>query len=237
MHTVSRPLVAAAFALLIAGTAFAQVSLTVGNAGFESGITAGLPTTAGSWEGDLNSVTTAENGVTPYAGSQMLRFQTMAVNGSDVGTGSDTFQLVDLNAYASNIAAGNFTVTLSAYYNRSHPSYDTFQTVIRSYSGSLASFPTDINSSTAMQFSNLISDTNTATWELGTVSLTVPTNTTYIAIFVSAITPINVGSIPSGYYADNVSLTAVPEPSAYAALAGVAALGLAIWRRRRAVTA
>lgn len=34
-------------------------------------------------------------------------------------------------------------------------------------------------------------------------------------------------------YLDSVSLTAVPEPSTYAALAGVAALGLALLRRRR----
>jgi len=40
---------------------------------------------------------------------------------------------------------------------------------------------------------------------------------------------ISTGSV----YADNFALTAVPEPSTYAALAGVAALGLALWRRRR----
>lgn len=40
---------------------------------------------------------------------------------------------------------------------------------------------------------------------------------------------ISVGSI----YADNFSVSAVPEPSTYAALAGVAALGLVWWRRRQ----
>jgi hypothetical protein len=33
-------------------------------------------------------------------------------------------------------------------------------------------------------------------------------------------------------YADNLSISAIPEPSTYAALAGLAALGLAVWRRR-----
>lgn len=34
-------------------------------------------------------------------------------------------------------------------------------------------------------------------------------------------------------HADNFSVSAIPEPSTYAALAGAAALGLAVWRRRR----
>ncbi|MBS0631193.1 MAG: PEP-CTERM sorting domain-containing protein [Verrucomicrobia bacterium] len=41
---------------------------------------------------------------------------------------------------------------------------------------------------------------------------------------------ISVGSV----YADNFSVSAVPEPSTYAALAGLGALGLAYWRRRAA---
>jgi len=38
----------------------------------------------------------------------------------------------------------------------------------------------------------------------------------------------------SNFAIDNVTLTAVPEPSTYAACAGAAVLGLAFWRRRRA---
>lgn len=41
-------------------------------------------------------------------------------------------------------------------------------------------------------------------------------------------TAISAGSI----YADNFSVLAVPEPSNYAAFAGLGALGLAFWRRR-----
>jgi hypothetical protein len=38
-------------------------------------------------------------------------------------------------------------------------------------------------------------------------------------------------------YADNFSVSAIPEPSTYAAFAGLGALGLAIWRRRQATRA
>lgn len=42
---------------------------------------------------------------------------------------------------------------------------------------------------------------------------------------------------PSTYASNLGSGSAVPEPSTYAALAGIAALGLAMWRRRRRVRA
>jgi hypothetical protein len=237
MHTPSRPLVAAAIALLLAIPAFAQISLSLVNPGFESAVSAGFPTAAGNWAGDLNSVVTTENSITPFAGSQMLRFEKMSPDGLVTGTGSDTLQLVDLSAYSGSIATGNFIVTLSAYFNRSDLTYSNFQTQINSYSGSIANYPADVASPTALQFSTLTPDSNTATWELSSVSLTLPTNTTYIAVLVSAISPGNILNYPGGYYADNVTLTAVPEPSTYAALAGLGALGLAVWRRRKAQAA
>lgn len=39
--------------------------------------------------------------------------------------------------------------------------------------------------------------------------------------------------LPGQMYLDNFSVTAVPEPSTYAALAGLGALGLVFWRQRR----
>jgi hypothetical protein len=43
------------------------------------------------------------------------------------------------------------------------------------------------------------------------------------------------GAIAAGdMYYDNLSVSAIPEPSTYAALAGLGALGLAFWRRRQA---
>ena len=42
-----------------------------------------------------------------------------------------------------------------------------------------------------------------------------------------------VALIQNTLYVDNVSLAAVPEPSTYAIIFGVAAIGLVMWRRRR----
>ena len=44
----------------------------------------------------------------------------------------------------------------------------------------------------------------------------------------------SVSTAGSNFTIDNVTITAVPEPSTYAACAGAAVLGLAFWRRRRA---
>jgi hypothetical protein len=47
-----------------------------------------------------------------------------------------------------------------------------------------------------------------------------------------------VGAISAGaIYADNFAVSAIPEPSTYAAFAGLGALGLAVWRRRQASAA
>ncbi|HVT73199.1 MAG TPA: PEP-CTERM sorting domain-containing protein [Lacunisphaera sp.] len=51
-------------------------------------------------------------------------------------------------------------------------------------------------------------------------------------VFVNSDTTAAISS--GSVYADNFSVSAVPEPSTYAAFAGLGALGLAFWRRRRA---
>jgi len=234
-----RVLPIASFLFAIAGSAFGQITIPLGNPGFESPVSAGLPSTPGSWAGDLNSTTTAENGITPLSGSGMLRFMSMAVDGITNGTGSDTVQLVDLSPYLASIGSGNFTTTFSASFNRTPGSaINQFEVIVRAYSGAVGAFPANLNSPLATQFADLFSDSNAATWEPLSVSMTLPTNTTYLAVWVSAISPVNVASIPAGNYADNAALIAtIPEPSTCAALAGLGTLGLAARQRRKRLLA
>lgn len=80
---------------------------------------------------------------------------------------------------------------------------------------------------------NSITTFNAVTGWSNSVSTTDVTNGFNFGVFgTSTLTN---GTIASGIvYADNFSVSAVPEPSTYAAIAGVAVLGLAFWRKRRA---
>lgn len=72
------------------------------------------------------------------------------------------------------------------------------------------------------------------TQNLGTGLGSSATSGFYFELFASsnAAAAISVGSMS----ADNFSVSAVPEPSTYAAFAGALALGLAVWQRRRHAT-
>ena len=82
-----------------------------------------------------------------------------------------------------------------------------------------------------VQFSTLLFSTSlsTQTLTLGAYSTGNPINTTYYGI---AGTGAGSGLVHITFDSITVSPTAVPEPSTYAMIAGVLALGIVAWRRR-----
>ena len=71
------------------------------------------------WKGDYSSIVTAENGIVPYNGTQMLKFLgTGFLYESADGSGCGVQQVIDLSSYKSQIETGNATLNASAYFNR-----------------------------------------------------------------------------------------------------------------------
>jgi hypothetical protein len=78
-------------------------------------------------------------------------------------------------------------------------------------------------------FSFSLTDTN-RTFNFGnSFQVTSPSTYAFDAFAIYSVT-----TNGSNFVIDTVKITAVPEPSTYAACAGAAVLGLAFWRRRRA---
>ncbi len=80
----------------------------ISNPSFETPETTGgvLPTTFGDWSGDLSQIVTAENGIVPFDGSRMLRFDGTFLNTSIDGFASDVWQLIDMSPFSTVVSTG-----------------------------------------------------------------------------------------------------------------------------------
>ena len=204
---------------------FAVVRLLAGpmpllvNGGFEANETlgGGLPTVYGDWKHDMAAIVTAENGITPYEGSRMVKFLYSGPNAIPLSLSeSEVLQYVDLSAYANSIALGLVSVSASARVNRvaGNASTDSrFALYIRSLSGSL----TGTNTFTNDAEGSVLSDANAATWELISTSMSIPAGSTYLFCNLYAQENIlnNTSGIEfDGHYADDVQLTVNVAPFA-----------------------
>ena len=221
----------------------AGVNLMV-NGSFETqeNMLGGEPETYGDWEGDWTEIVGAQNGITPADGSQMLRFiYTLQWGPNGVSGGSNLWQIIDVGAYAQQIAQGYATAQASVKFNRIFFDAETdtqFDVRLGAYAGLPGSFPTqNENTELVQQFSSVFTDADLATWQLVTVELPLPRNTDFIAIaLVAAENVQNDGSDPEfdGHYCDDVkvTITVVPEPSPWVLL-GMAAAALLAYAVRR----
>ena len=199
-----------------------------------------LPTTFGDWKGDDSSIVLGtQQGIDPLSGSAMLQFLFSFNSGHAEGTtGSEVHQLVDASAFAPNIAAGEALASASFYANRIAGDSQTdtsFQVRLGAYAGIPADFPTNAGNFIQREIVEIFTDSDTNTWELVSVGMVLPTGTDYLAITILSHENIfndTSGTEFDGHYADNASLTIIPEPST-GLLVAAGLLALASYRRGR----
>jgi hypothetical protein len=225
--------------IILGVTVLVNAANLVANPGFETGesISGGLPTVVNDWKGDYSAVTGSTLGITPNSGSQMLQF----LGSSYIGCGGsattcDVFQLIDLSGYNSLIVSGKAKAIASAYFNRVMGDSQTdtkFDVIIYAYDGSPNTFSsryTKYGLASALVYSHtpLYADGLISTWEKSETILDLPSNTTFLALCINIHENIyNDSSYPEydGHFADDVSLTIIPEPATILLL-GMGAFGL-----------
>lgn len=217
--------------------------VTIVNHSFETveAIT-GFPSTFGDWGVDSSGIVTAENGITPLDGTQMLHFDNTNIEGP-AGAAGEVGQAVDLSSHSASIATGAAVLTASAYVNRVAGDAQTdtrFALQLLSFnSGSVLSAFSAVPVVSAT--TSLFSDSDPSTWEKISASLLLPADTTFVILYLVAIENVfdNLG-LPEfdGHYADLVSanINAVPLPaSVWLFAAGLGGIGW-LARRRRSQT-
>jgi len=205
------------------------------NSGFEqTETTFAYPDQYGDWSGDRTAIVGTSGDVTPYEGSKMLKFRYTGWGAyAQDSIASDLYQLVDISAYSSLIASGNAVVNASAYFNRVAYDNETdteFKIRIIALTGAPSGFH-PLGNVLAVFSEYFATDENSSTWEKFETELSLPDNTSYVAICISAMENIHndmSGVEFDGHYADCVSLEVVPEPTTISLIA----LGCALIRRR-----
>jgi hypothetical protein len=232
--------VTAVMILLFANTGFSVNLLS--NYSFETleNTSGGWPTSPTDvWKGDYSSIVTAENGIFPLDGAQMLKFLgTDFESASSDGIGCQVQQVVDLSSYKTVIETGSAILKASAYYNRITGDSQTdtrFTLLISVWRGEpdnydWANWPTSPNL-IMIKEAEIYSDNNPITWEVNTLKFTLSQDTDYIAIQLCAIENIYNDSLYpefDGHYADFASVEVIPEPATLLLLG----LGAVILRKR-----
>lgn len=212
-----------ASALPLAAIGSAQAVLT--NPGFEtptttsaSNVLNNFPGFAGVWGPEMGSITTATLGVTPFAGSRMLRMT------DDGLTYTQTFQAIDVTSFSGLINSGQAQLTASAWLNTNGGYTGAFALVNVMYFSGPAWGTMTGNSGNG----TLTLDANPQTWESASVTSMIPVGTTWL-VYQVAYQNASIGTNTG--FVDNAGLdiVQVPAPGALALL-GLAGL---TGRRRR----
>lgn len=243
----------ASVSLTNTGAADAPYQETLGTTGF-TGITNGFTATGsatGIAGGASSSGTLAVGGTFAssglYGGSATLGLKTEAVNSSGLGTLAITGQTVNINVTAYDLAspsftktsgAGNFsgltldfgTVSIGTTYTATLNLANASGDFRDSLGGTFAYTGSGSISSTVVDLSSIAAGSSNSF----TVSFTAATAGTYTGTirFSGLSKQANLADVQLTSQDIAITGTAIPEPSAGAALAGVGMIGVALYRRR-----
>ena len=201
----------AVLTLLFGSIGYADTNL-VANSKFQNGetIDTGLPTVFRVWAGDTTSLVEAENGITPFKGRRMLRFDKTFFT-VPTERDSSVWQLIEVSRFSNLTARGRLSVSASARFNRVDQGSTTdteFVIEVQAFGGVPATFPFDVNNNfVANARATFNSDSDTATWESLGVELVLPAGTQYIGVALSAVEDVVNDSSPpefAGHFADDV---------------------------------
>lgn len=181
---------------------------------------------------DADTGSGASRNVASYTNSWIMNLQvtnTVATTGGEytnvgieIAGGSSTYAALMLGSTASGY---NFRMEGSSISTTTVAASDNTDVWLRLAWDAGTQQLTGSYSNDGATYTTVATVTPSALWSTGNAS----TNGFNFEVFANSTAS---AAISSGMTADNFSITAVPEPSTYAALAGVAALGLAVWRRR-----
>jgi hypothetical protein len=176
----------------------------------------GPPFITGQWGAENGAIVGVDDGVTP------LTAKTMLAEYSPAGGYTQTVQVTDVSADP----AGS-TYTLSAYFDANLPTAQAY--VNLSFYDSSNTYLGDTSSPVQ------VLDSNPATWEQISLTLTEPLSTKYVVSQVLYLESTLAGSdgVLHAGYVDSASLTRVPEPGTMVLLlGGLAGLLCYAWRKR-----
>lgn len=235
MTWLIRPFIAAAAGIVVSALCTSAVwayagqrlavktrPLPIANPSFESAeqmAPNGIPKTTGKWSGDFSKVVTAENGIQPHNGKEMLRFlradNTLAKQGS-INYVGEAVQTFDLRPLRSEISSGTAQIEITGWFASLPTEGQPFNFLIKA-----ATFPGEpkdapilwediAHSSLSMVQQQIPAAANATQWQSLSVSIPVPANADFL-VFECGVLRRNprvtdgTAEFP-GHYVDDISL-------------------------------
>ncbi len=195
------------------------------NPSFEQGGSfAGFPTDYGAWGGDrvYGTKENANWGIWPFDGSLQLQFDATGLGGAIGDTTSDAWQLVDLSAYAADLARGQLTAWASSRFNRIARDAQTdtqFHIELAALAGQPSEFEQQLAAGPIASARTVIAtDSDPESWQEATVVFDVPAHADYLAVRITAHEDVFDDDRYEfdGHYADDarlILLTPLDKPS------------------------